>query len=154
MTVKPVEEMTREEVADELARVRAERAEINAAPLPEPELLVKEEAEARLSEAMGFTETEDTPEDEEEAPAPAPWPHLTMEFGGRTLEVRKPDESALIAISMTGTPGLSPQTQMSIFTKFLANHLSPESFVVVVEAMTDPESGVNIQRLITALTKL
>lgn len=142
---KPVEEMTREEVADELARVRAERVALSTVDDPEE----------RLKEAMGFN---DAPDGEaEDTPAevgPAPWPHLTMQYADLDLQVRKPDESALVAVSMTGTPGLAPQTQMRIFTKFLVNHLSPESFVIVVEAMTDPESGVNIQGLITALTKL
>ena len=143
---KPVEEMTREEVADELARVRAERAALSEGGYAVP---------AELAPTKVFTDalSADSDEDDEEDEA-APWPHLTMEYAGRTLEVRKPDESALVAVAMTGTPGLAPQTQMRIFTKFLANHLSQESFVVVVEAMTDPESGVNIQGLITALTKL
>lgn len=144
MTVKPVEEMTRDEVAAELERVRAARADLDS---PREKLLEALDLPQEGAEWGKLGEAEVA----KEQPA---WPHLTMEYAGQVLEVRKPDESALVAVSMTGTPGLSPQTQMRIFTKFLVNHLSPESFVTVVEAMTDPESGVNIQGLITALTKL
>lgn len=160
---KPIEEMTREEVADELARVRAAKAATNGAvTAPEDDLAAEwartqaaaagvPEAEARLSEAMGLT---DEPEAEAEAPAPAAWPHLTLEYGGHTLEVRKPNESALIAIAMTGVPSLGPQGQMRIFSTFLSNHMSQRSFVEVVEAMTDPDSPVDIQGLIQAMTQL
>lgn len=148
MTVKPVEEMTREEVAAELERVRAARADLDS---PREKLLEALDLPQEGTEWGKLGEAEVAKEQGAEQPA---WPHLTMEYAGQVLEVRKPDESALVAVSMTGTPGLSPQTQMRIFTKFLVNHLSPESFVTVVEAMTDPESGVNIQGLITALTKL
>lgn len=132
-------EMTTEEIAAARAEIARERAELGMARAAEiaPEVLASMAAAAPV---------EDAPAEE--------WPHAVFEYAGLRLEVRKPDESALVAISMTGVPGLSPQVQMRIFTRFLTNHLSLESFVTVVEAMTDPESGVDIQGLITAMTKL
>lgn len=144
---KPVEDMTREEVAAELERVRALRAV--------PETVSNGNGEARLAEAMGFTEPEGEPDPENDDEEPvAAWPHEVLELAGMTLHVRKPGESALIAVAMTGTPGLSPQTQMRILTKFLMNHLSPESFTEVIEAMMTPDSGVQMQTVIEAMTKL
>lgn len=145
---KPVEEMSREEVAEELERVRALRA------VDAPETVSN--GEARLSEAMGFTvtEPEGAPDTEGEGESETAWPHQTMQLNGMTLHVRKPGESALIAVAMTGTPGLAPQTQMRILTKFLMNHLSPESFTEVIESMMDPESAMSMQTVIEAMTKL
>lgn len=139
---KPVEEMSMEEIKAERAAIAAERMELMRKSLVDSEIL--EEVPTPVS-----GDDEDDDEDTLE-----PWPHTTMEYGGRTLEVRKPNESALMAVSMTSVPSLGPQTQMRILTKFLTNHLSPESFAEVVGAMTDPDSGVDIQGLITALTKL
>lgn len=82
------------------------------------------------------------------------WAHDHLDYAGLSLEVRKPNESALIAISMTGVPALGSQGQMRIFTQFLVNHLSAESFATVVESMTDPDSGVDINGLIQKLTEL
>lgn len=141
---KPVEEMTAEEIASERAAIAIERAAL---------------ANGMAAKHAAVVEPDPAPVDpndgeKEDEPVPAPWPHQHMVFGGLELDVRKPNESALIAISMTGVPALGSQGQMRIFTQFLVNHLSPESFAVVVESMTDPDSGVDIQGLITALTKL
>lgn len=149
---KPVEEMTREEVAAELARVRAVKAEANGNGSASEEDLAAEWARSQAT-AVGIpqlAEAEGAPDTTEVMP----WPHLTIEHAGMTLQVRKPDESALIAISMTGTPGILPQTQMRIFTKFLMNHMSPDSFIQVIEAMTSPDSEVSIQSIIEKMTKL
>jgi len=143
MSLKPVEEMTAEEIAEERAAIAAARA-ANAAGTP---AIAERDAEIADLIAQGEESTE-------EAPEPEPWPHEHLEYGGLTLEVRKPNESALVAISMTSVPVLGAQGQMRIFTRFLMYHLSPASFVAVVEAMTDPDSGVDIQGLITELTKL
>lgn len=134
---KPVEEMSMEEIKAERAAIAAERMEL---------------LRAEILEELPTPVSDDDEDDDEDTPEP--WPHTTMEYGGRTLEVRKPNESALMAVSMTSVPSLGPQTQMRIFTQFLTNHLSPDSFAEVVGAMTDPDSGVDIQGLITALTKL
>jgi hypothetical protein len=153
MSLKPVEEMTAEEIAQERAAIAAERAAKAAATpandeggyaVPKELDPTKEVADliAAGNEALDSTEE------------PEPWPHEFMDYGGLHLEVRKPNESALVAISMTSVPVLGAAGQMRIFTRFLSNHLSPTSFVAVVEAMTDPDSGVDIQGLITELTKL
>lgn len=150
---KPVEEMSMEEIQAERAAIAAERAAlakdtpaIAEAGYAVPAALDPTKEIADLL-AKGDAATAEEPE-------PEPWPHQRLEYGGIELEVRKPNESALIAISMTGIPSLGPQGQMRIFTQFLVNHLSPASFATVVEAMTDPDSGIDIQGLITELTKL
>lgn len=139
---KPVEEMSMEEIQAERAAIAAERAALaNGAPA------IADEHKDEIAELLAKgSETE-------QADAPV-WPHQFLDYGGLKLEVRKPNESALIAISMTGIPQLGPQGQMRIFTQFLVNHLSPTSFAEVVEAMTNPDSGIDIQGLITELTKL
>ena len=149
---KPVEEMSMEEIQAERAAIAAERAALaNGIPanaeagyaVPAEMDPTKEIADLL---AKGDAATEQAP--------PPVWPHQFLDYGGLKLEVRKPNESALIAISMTGIPQLGPQGQMRIFTQFLVNHLSPASFAEVVEAMTNPDSGIDIQGLITELTKL
>ena len=125
---KPVEEMTLEEL-------RAERVALGTA-----------------DEAPDPDETTPIPDPDEEKPAP--WPHDHMMYGDLELEVRKPNESALVAISMSNVPVLGAQGQMRIFTQFLTGHLSPSSFTTVVSAMADPESGIDINGLISKLSEL
>jgi hypothetical protein len=130
---KPVEDMTAEEIAAERLELLAQRAALEAG-----------------------TALVDPPENEEGdgESTPGPWPHATMSMAGHVLEVRKPDESALLGISMTGAKGLSPQVQARIFSQFLANHLSTDSLAVVLESMVDPDSELDVQALIQALTQL
>jgi hypothetical protein len=123
-SIKPVEEMTLEEIQAERARLAAER-------------------EAALS-----TESEKPAEAENK---PLPWPHQTLTYEGAELEVRIPSETALLAVSMAGMGGLDAQTQLAVFTKFLSHHMSPASFAHIVGEMTDPDSPVDLQPLITAL---
>lgn len=152
MSLKPVEEMTPEEIAAERVAIAAERAALAAGTPADAEggYAVPKELDPTKEVAdliAAGNEALDEPE-------PAPWPHEFLDYGGLHLEVRKPNESALVAISMTSVPVLGAAGQMRIFTRFLSNHLSPTSFVAVVEAMTDPDSGVDIQGLIVELTKL
>jgi hypothetical protein len=146
---KPVEEMSMEEIQAERAAIAAERAALANGTPAIAEALTTDVPDRQAEIAELIAKVDDT--EEPEVPA---WPHQHLEYGGLDLEVRKPNESALIAISMTGIPSLGPQGQMRIFTQFLVNHLSPTSFAVVVESMTNPDSGVDIQGLITELTKL
>ena len=125
-SIKPVEEMTLEEIQAERARLAAER-------------------EAALTESEKPAESENKP---------LPWPHQTMPYEGAELEVRVPSETALLAVSMAGMGGLDAQTQLAVFTKFLSHHMSPASFAHIVGEMTDPDSPVDLQPLITALAGL
>jgi hypothetical protein len=156
MSLKPVEEMTAEEIAQERAAIAAERA-AKAAAIPanaEGGYAVPKELDPTKEVADLIAAGNEALDSTEDEPEPEPWPHEFLDYGGLHLEVRKPNESALVAISMTSVPVLGAAGQMRIFTRFLSNHLSPTSFVAVVEAMTDPDSGVDIQGLITELTKL
>lgn len=148
---KPVDEMTLEEIQAERAAIAAERAKFYQEDLPKAGFSVPAELNPTN---MLPTLDEDQDSDDDDEDKPAPWPHSTMEYGGRMFEVRKPNESALMAVSMTSIASLGARTQMRIFTQFLMHHLSPASFADVVEAMTDPDSGIGINGLITALTKL
>lgn len=96
------------------------------------------------------------PEDEPDAaePAPEPWPFKTIDFKGMILQVRVPDQSALVGVTMASAPGLPPQAQLRIFTKFLMNHMSATTFVQVVELMMDPDSDVTIQDIVSRLASL
>jgi hypothetical protein len=136
---KPVEEMTREEVAAELAAARARRETA-------PSLYTGPES-VDAAEDIVSTEQEDADTVEE-------WPHAVIEHHGLKLQVRKPDESALIALAMSGTPGIDPNVQMRIFTRFLMHHMSESSFVEVIEAMTDPVSEIDMQTIVAALTQI
>lgn len=147
-----IKDMTREEVNAELARVRAERALLNgngdapAAPVPDLAVVAAEAVNS-------------TPETNGEDPAPAktgepePWPHATMEFRGEVLEIRRPKESALLAVSVAGVGGLPPMVQIQVFSAFLKGHLSPKSMQWALVAMMDPETDVDINSLVTALTE-
>jgi hypothetical protein len=133
---KPVEEMTREEVAAELAAARARRETAAVTDLT-------------LSPDIAAVEAE-----QEDADTAEEWPHAVIEHHGLKLQVRKPDESALIALAMSGTQGIDPNVQMRIFTRFLMNHMSEVSFIEVIEAMTDPASEIDMQTIVAALTKI
>lgn len=149
---KPIEEMTLEEVQAERAQLAAMRA---AKPLTP-------EASARLSDAI-FADggpVIDVPEApaEEETPEPEPWPHQTITVnlpeGELVLEVRKPSEASLVAVTMSSLPGLTPQVQMGIFATFFTKHLSETSMGQVLIAMADPASGLDLGELIKAMASV
>lgn len=144
---KPVEEMTLEEVQAERAALAAARA---ARPLDA-------EAAAKLSEAIFPVEAVQVDAAEEVA-EPEPWPHestvINLPEGEMLLEYRKPSEAALVAVTMSTLPGLTPQTQMSIFATFFTKHLSPGSMGQVLAAMADPDSGLDLGELIKAMASI
>lgn len=138
MSELAVEDMTLEQIAAErlaLSEARLALAAVREEATVEPPEPV--EAEVDAGEAT-----------------PAPWPHSVIEFEGAILEVRKPNESSLLAISMVGAPGIPPQVQSRIFTKFLTHHFSSASLAYVLESMTDPDSAIDVQELIRILTTL
>lgn len=144
---KPVDEMTQEDIAAarraldaERARLAGERAVTYAVDvLPDPAPTTGDEpGEPGLS-------------DEDSIPV---WPHQHMEYEGVMLEVRIPDESALMAVSMVSGGSLSGEVQMKIFTKFLQHHLSPVSFERVLSEMVDSDSKMNLVGIVTAMTQL
>lgn len=147
--MKPVEEMTDAEVADERAAIALERARlaedrIAAAPSPEALAILTDPAE-----------TVDEPEGES-APGsatPVPWPHQYGQLKGHIIEVRTPAPAALVAISMTGSAELTSSTQMMVFSTFMTKHISAKSLDLVLGMMADPDSGVEMQDVIAALTE-
>lgn len=165
---KPIEEMTREEIDAERAALAAERLATIA---------VTPEANAKLTEAIfpsngappittagELREALDLPADgigatieAAKADEPAPWPHqrMSMDIGSEVLEleVRKPSESALVAVSMSSLPGLTPQAQMKIFATFFTKHLSITSMGTVLATMADPDSGLDIGELIKKMVE-
>jgi len=98
---------------------------------------------------------ESTPEEKKpEEKKPEPWPHQHMVHCGLELDVRIPNQSALMAISMLQQLNGMGQMQMEIFNTFLANHLSVESLGRVIGELTRPESEMTIQSLIQALVDM
>lgn len=91
---------------------------------------------------------------EKTAPAKPVWPHQVMTYQGHVFEVRKPDEAALIAVSMSSDPALGSQVQVAIFSKFLRSHMSPGSYVDMIMLMADSDAGLTIQGFIQALTQV
>lgn len=136
--LKPVEDMTREEIAAERAAIAAER---------------QARANARLLEAV---DAPDEPEPEgpsaPESVSPAPWPHEFGRLLGNLIEVRRPSPAALVAISMIGSTGMDAATQMRVFSTFMVKHIGPNSLDLVLNLMADPDSGVEMQDVISALT--
>lgn len=94
------------------------------------------------------------PQDAAEDDTPPPWPHQTMTYGDQEWEVRLPDQSALMAVSMITGGGIAPDLQMRVFRKFLSAHCSEESFARVLEGLMDAESGVTLTGFIKTLTTL
>lgn len=141
---KSVDEMTDEEVAAERAAIALERARlaedrIAAAPSPEALAIITDPAE-----------TVDEPEGVD---TPAPWPHQYGQLKGHIIEVRTPAPAALVAISMTGSAELTSSTQMMVFSTFMTKHISAKSLDLVLGMMADPDSGVEMQDVIAALTE-
>lgn len=140
-------EMTPEQadIARQRAEIARERAEIAEAKL-----------RAVAADSFDGDQVIQVPPPVSDAPEPetSDWQYAYMNHQGLHLEVRKPDESALVAISMTGVGGLGSEIQLRVFTRFLQYHMSERSFMEVLDAMTDPDSEITIQGLVTAFTQL
>lgn len=162
--MKAVEDMTPEEIAAERAAIAAERErltvvraqrdatlrevseELNekAATLSQDEIAI---ANAKLLGVVdGAAEADDEAEE-------TPWPHQQGWLKGHLIEVRRPAPAALVAISMTGSSELTSATQMKVFSTFMVKHISPKSLDLVLGLMADPDSGIEMQDVISALTE-
>lgn len=199
--MKPVEEMTLDEIEAERAKIKAERERMYAEPgyvtpgsdtyepapampsglsrvpdpLAEPDSdadssddrdysYPAEKIEGAFVEAAARAAIEDAEDErlaaiEQEAAArrkadkPAPWPHEHMAYLGLELDIRTPNQSALMAISMLQQLDGLGELQMEIFNTFLANHLSPRSLADVIMEMTRPDSEITMQGLVQALVR-
>lgn len=124
-------------------------ADLLAEPGPEPEAAFEypaEEIEGAFVEAAAIAAAEDA--------EPEPWPHQQLTYAGLELEVRTPNESALMAISMLHQLDGHGELQMEIFNTFLANHLSSSALATVIKEMTRPDSAMSLQGLVQALVNL
>ena len=162
---KPVDQLTPEEYAAERAEIARERAELakqkaaltngNGTVLrafsdddlfnaPTHIVDVQEQRDTE-GNVLGMVMVEDI--------KPVPWPHEVKTLDdGHVLEYRKPDSSALIAISMVGMDGFDATQQMHIFNKFMAKHLSMSGLSYVLGRMADPDDEFGLGELITVLT--
>src|SRR5687767_11486364 len=127
--MKPVEEMTDAEIAEERAAIALERARLAEDRIAQkvasatPEQIAT--ANAKLLEVITDPdETADEPKQPGEDAAPAPWPHQYGQLKGHIIEVRTPAPAALVAISMTGSAELTSSTQMMVFSTFMTKHIS------------------------------
>lgn len=107
--------------------------------------------EGAFVEGAALAAAEATPKPE---PKPEPWPHAHLVHEGLELEVRIPNQSALMAISMLQQLDGLGELQMEIFNTFLANHLSRESLAKVIMEFTRPDTEMTIQSLVQALVNL
>lgn len=148
--MKPVEEMTLEEIQAEREAIRAERRREAALKAEAEEQEAAETAQriAAIEEDARALREEDTP------PKPAPWPHEHLKFLGMDLEVRIPNQGALMAIAMIQQLDGMAETQMEIFNTFLANHLSPASLTEIIKEMTRPDTELTLQGLVQSLVKM
>lgn len=148
MSMPDVNSMTRDELEAAQAEIAAKRAAFEAETAAS--IVTQAEADDAVSEVLA-----QIPEAAKKA-EPAPWAHDTMEFKGRTLEVRPPSESALIAVSVVGLGGssLPADAQIRVFTSFLVKHLSAASMMDVLDMMTDPDEPAGLGELVEALTRL
>jgi hypothetical protein len=86
---------------------------------------------------------------------PTPWLHQTMEFRGEHLQVRKPTQSALTALSLlAGIPDLEADFAVSVMGTFFAKHLSTSAARRVLTLMVDPDADFSYQELISAMNDL
>ena len=140
---KAIEDMSLEEIKEAREELRRQREALDA-----------ESSDAYLIEA-GAEDPQDAtgpePDPESEEDAPEPWPHDVVEVGGISWETRKPNESALMAVSMVSGGGVPEITAMRVFSKFLQNHMSEESFARALEEMTDSESPITLRGLVQAM---
>lgn len=175
---KPIEEMSLEEIQaerEEIARqreamridqdVRARReAEQPAADDRELEKLLTPPNTERVIHSSGNGAGPESPAvaiegalvegAAEDKPKAEPWPHDHLVHEGLELEVRIPNQSALMAISMLQQLDGLGELQMEIFNTFLANHLSRASLAKVIMEFTRPDTEMTIQSLVQALVNL
>lgn len=136
--LKPVEEMTAAEIAAERARIAAARAE----------LLGTETATAAAEPASAEAASEDPDT------ADAPWPHQVIEISGHKLEVRKPSESALLALTMAQAGGLPVRQVMAVFSNLLSHHMSERSYFELLSMLSSGEASVGVLDVVQALIDL
>lgn len=155
--MKPVDQMTDAEVAAERAAIAAERAqlederrrreELGSGTLFIPNTISAQPSPEILSVIHDPAETVDEPAED------VPWPYQYGRLKGHIIEVRAPAPAALVAISMTGSADLTSTTQMMVFSTFMTKHISAKSLDLVLGMMADPDSGVDMQDVISALTE-
>lgn len=161
---KPIEEMSLEEIQAEREKVAAERAALEAAkaarePLPEggyvtPGPEVYEPVPPAPPELAVAPDLFAEPEPEEPEAEPEPWPHQHLVHHGLELDVRVPNQNALLAISMLQQLEGLGELQMEVFNTFLANHLSPGSLAKVIIEFTRPDTEMTMQGLVQALVDM
>jgi hypothetical protein len=139
---KDVEDVTKPEPTN-LAEFARAQAEANADDGAVRELYeaIAEEQEAKAAP-------------EGEAPQPEPWPHEHLVHMGMELDVRIPNQSALVAVSMLQQLDGLGELQMEIFNSFLGNHLSPQSLGKVIMELMRPDTEMSIQSLVQALVNM
>lgn len=157
MAMPDYSEFTQEQIDAEREAIAREYAALDAAK-------TRTEADVLLGAPLHMTATQtvsmppevvaDVEAAAEPEPEAAPWPHDHLVFGGMDLEVIKPNDSALIAVSMIGLLDGDGGLQVSIFNEFIAAHLSKPSLAKVIIAMTKPDAEVDLQGLVQALVNL
>lgn len=150
---KSVENMSWEEIQAERAAIAAERAamEVEKAKAAGPGgYVIPSPDDYGQVDAATVADVTAAPD----VFAPAPWPHDHLTHCGLELEVRIPNRSALMAVSMLQQLDGHGELQMEIFNTFLANHLSTDSLGKVIKEFTRPDTEMTMQSLVQALVNL
>lgn len=155
--MKPVEDMSFEDIETERAAIRAERERLgltNGTAVPPVEPPVPPDLREEIDAALPQVDVLGNIPEKSEEDKSKPWPHEHLSFAGMELDVRTPNQSALMAISMLQQLDGFGELQMEIFNTFLANHLSRTSLAEVIKEMTRPDSEMSLQGLVQALVNL
>ncbi|MEU1550188.1 hypothetical protein [Nocardia sp. NPDC005745] len=63
------------------------------------------------------------------------WPHDTIEYKGRKIQIKKASPEALQAMSLSTSDTLPAETQLRIYHRYVDSHISMRSRVELMDAM-------------------
>lgn len=113
-------------------------------PAPEPDPVVDPEPDStdvqtsEMGSALALLSESNIAEIEISVTA-EPWDYETIEFLGDTLHVRKPTDQALAGWSLASSRYVKLSTKNDISGLFIARHLSPATYDLVMSRLMDPD---------------
>ena len=94
---------------------------------------------AREAKLDGQVITETGEPDTEIAKPSDVWPHETVDLYGETWQVRAPHVQALTAVALASGKFVPQDRQNAIVGGFLVKHLSEQSYMRLMERLSDPD---------------
>lgn len=92
----------------------------------------------QLSADAAKKSAKDKPADDEFPSIEKDWKYHVLELRGRKYGVRIPDRQAITAFSMATGAYIPGPVQHNVTTRFMFNHVSPQSYTFLMYKMTDP----------------